>query len=126
MFNKIYLWSVLLIGFLMLGLIGQPHKVFAITWSEEVKTDTREPSKEIGGPQRRFVLGPEDIIEISVWGNKEFAGDLPVRPDGNISIPLIGDVKVEGLTPDQVKVLVTQKLRKFITDASVTVFVKKN
>lgn len=75
--------------------------------------------------QRNFVLGPEDIIEISVWGNKEFAGALPVRPDGNISIPLIGDIRAEGLTPAQLKKLITQKLRKFITDASVTVFVKE-
>jgi polysaccharide export outer membrane protein len=73
--------------------------------------------------QQKFVLGPEDIIEISVWGNKEFAGALPVRPDGNISIPLI--IKAEGLTPAQLKKLITEKLRKFITDASVTVFVKE-
>ncbi len=140
MFNKTYVWSGLLIGFLLLSLMGQPQRVFAVSWSDEGKPNVRKPNvgkpnvgkpnvgkprKGTGGPQRKFVLGPEDIIEISVWGNKEFAGDLPVRPDGKISIPLIGDVKVEGLTPAQVKNLVTQKLRKFITDASVTVFVKE-
>ncbi len=75
--------------------------------------------------ERPFVLGPEDIIEISVWGNKEFAGALPVRPDGFISIPLIGDIRAAGLTPAELKKMITNKLRKFITDASVTVFVKE-
>jgi len=135
MFNKTYVWSGLLIGFLLLSLMGQPQRVFAVSWVDEGKPNVGKPNvgkpnvgkprKGTGSPQREFVLGPEDIIEISVWGNKEFAGDLPVRPDGKISIPLIGDVKVEGLTPAQVKNLVTQKLRKFITDASVTVFVKE-
>ena len=103
-----------------MNLIGLQQNAYGVSWAEEQKS-----LKKVNDPERKFILGPEDIIEISVWGNKEFEGDLPVRPDGNISIPLIGDVKVEGLTPAQVKDLVTQKLRKFITDASVTVFVKK-
>lgn len=125
MFNKTYVWSGLLIGFFLLSLMGQPQRVFAVSAPEVGKPHLGKPHKGTSDPQRSFVLGPEDIIEISVWGNKEFAGDLPVRPDGNISVPLIGDVKVEGLTPVQLKKLVTQKLRKFITDASVTVFVKE-
>jgi polysaccharide export outer membrane protein len=119
MFNKIYVWTGLIIGVFILGLIGQPKGVLAVPVPELKKLH-----KPNGSSQRHFVLGPEDIIEISVWGNKEFAGDLPVRPDGNISIPLIGDVKVAGLTPAKVKNLITEKLRKFISDASVTVFVK--
>jgi polysaccharide biosynthesis/export protein len=145
MFNRICVWSGLLIGFLLLSLMGIPQKVYAITWDNEGILNVGKPNvgkpnvgkpnagkpnvgklpKGTGVPQRKFVLGPEDIIEISVWGNKEFAGDLPVRPDGKVSIPLIGDVNVKGLTPTKVKNLVTQKLRKFITDASVTVFVKE-
>ena len=121
MFEKKYLNTGLLVGLLLWNLLGSQQIAYAVTWSKP-EISINESS---GDPIRKFVLGPEDIIEISVWGNKEFEGDLPVRPDGNISIPLIGDVKVEGLTPSQVKDLVTQKLRKFITDASVTVFVKK-
>jgi polysaccharide biosynthesis/export protein len=140
MFKRTYFWSGLLIGFLLLSLMGMPQNVYAITWdNKEIlnagKSNLGKPNlgkpnlgklpKGTGAPQRKFVLGPEDIIEISVWGNKEFAGDLPVRPDGKVSIPLIGDVNVEGLTPTKVKNLITQKLRKFIKDASVTVFVKE-
>jgi len=72
-----------------------------------------------------FVLGPEDLLTISVWGNNELTTEMPVRPDGFISYPLIGDVKALGLTPSQLKNEITKRLRKFITDASVTVVVKE-
>ena len=113
------------IGFFLISCVSPPQRVFAVSWAADKNTNVEKYDKKENGPQRKFVLGPEDIIVISVWGNKEFAGDLPVRPDGKISIPLIGDIKVEGLTPDEVKKLVTNKLRKFINDANVTIFVKQ-
>ena len=125
MYTKNHIWSKVLIVFLLFGVVVLPQDSFALSWSNTEKPKITKIQRSKVDPHRLFVLGPEDIVEISVWGNKEFAGNLPVRPDGNISIPLIGDVKVEGLTPAQVKNLVTQKLRKFITDASVTVFVKE-
>lgn len=72
-----------------------------------------------------FVLGPEDIIEISVWGNKELTSKMPVRPDGLISFPLIGDIMAKGLTPEELKNKIIKELKSFITDASVTVIVSE-
>ena len=90
------------------------------------KSNSPAPQKKIAGDSRDlFVLGPEDIIEISVWGSKEFGGAMPVRPDGYISFPLIGDIKAQGKTPNQLKRIITEKLRVFITDASVAVFVRE-
>lgn len=82
------------------------------------------PSTPIINQNNPFVLGPEDLLTISVWGNDELTTEMPVRPDGFISYPLIGDVKALGLTPAQLKDEITKRLRKFITDASVTVVVK--
>lgn len=82
------------------------------------------PSTPIINQNNPFVLGPEDLLTISVWGNKELTTEMPVRPDGFISYPLIGDVKALGLTPSQLKDQITKRLRKYITDASVTVVVK--
>ena len=48
-----------------------------------------------------YVIGPEDMLQISVWGSAELSVSIPVRPDGMISVPLVGDVKADGLTPDQ-------------------------
>jgi polysaccharide biosynthesis/export protein len=82
------------------------------------------PSTPIINQSNPFVLGPEDLIAISVWGNKELATEMPVRPDGTISYPLIGDVKAQGLTPVQLKNKIAKELRNYITDASVTVIVQ--
>jgi len=83
------------------------------------------PSMPIINQNNPFVLGPEDLVTISVWGNGELTTEMPVRPDGLISYPLIGDVKAQGLTPAQLKNEITTRLRKYITDASVTVVVKE-
>ena len=83
------------------------------------------PSTPIINQNNPFVLGPEDLVTISVWGNGELTTEMPVRPDGLLSYPLIGDVKAQGLTPAQLKDEITTRLRKYITDASVTVVVKQ-
>jgi len=72
----------------------------------------------------KFTLGPEDLLVISVWGNAELTTEMPIRPDGMISFPLIGDMMAQGLTPSQLKDKITTELRNFITDANVTVIVK--
>ncbi|GJL78490.1 MAG: sugar ABC transporter substrate-binding protein [Nitrospinaceae bacterium] len=83
------------------------------------------PSTPIINQSNPFVLGPEDLISISVWGNKELTTEMPVRPDGTISYPLIGDVKAQGLTPAQLKDTIAKEIRNYITDASVTVIVQE-
>jgi polysaccharide biosynthesis/export protein len=75
--------------------------------------------------KKPFVFGPEDELEISVWENPDLKSKMPVRPDGFISFPLIGDVQAQGLTPAQLKNKITGRLKKFITDPIVTVVVKK-
>ena len=54
-----------------------------------------------GPPQEGFVLGPEDVIEVVVWKNPDLSRQVVIRPDGKISLALIGDVMASGLTADQ-------------------------
>ncbi len=86
-------------------------------------SDSNTPGKS--STKGNFLLGPEDVLQIAVWGNKELTTEMPVRPDGYISFPLIGDVKAKGLTPDQLKEKMADRLRDYITDASITVIVKE-
>jgi polysaccharide export outer membrane protein len=74
-----------------------------------------------GGPT--YVIGPDDVLHVAVWNETALTATLPVRPDGKISLPLINDVQAAGLTPEQLGVSVTEKLRKFIADPHVTVVV---
>jgi polysaccharide export outer membrane protein len=72
-----------------------------------------------------FTIGPEDVLGILVWREQEVSGDVTVRPDGMVALPLIRDVKAAGLTPNELADRIQQALREFITDASVTVVVRQ-
>jgi len=123
---KIILMACLVLSWQMFhSVIAAPSKNFGDQSSRGAKTSVSSISElsPHSGKVDPFVLGSEDIVSISVWGNKELASEMPVRPDGTISFPLIGDVKAQGLTPAQLKEVISSRLRKIISDASVTVIV---
>lgn len=73
-----------------------------------------------------YRIGPEDILDINVWKNPELSRErVPVRPDGKISHPLINDINVAGLTTNQVKAELTQRLAKYIENPEVSVVVRE-
>lgn len=81
-------------------------------------------AKEAGaavGPD--YIIGPDDVLHVSVWKETDLTSTLPVRPDGKISMPLLDDVQAAGLTPMQLANSLTEKLKKFMADPRVTVVV---
>ena len=72
-----------------------------------------------------FTIGPEDVLGILFWRDQEMSGDVTVRPDGMITLPLIRDVKAVGLTPTQLADRIQEAVREYVTDASVTVVVRQ-
>jgi polysaccharide export outer membrane protein len=70
-----------------------------------------------------YVIGTDDSISVTVWKEPTISGTLPVRPDGMISIPLIGDIAASGRTPMDLAKDITERLKKFITDPVVNVSV---
>jgi polysaccharide export outer membrane protein len=76
-----------------------------------------------GVDSAHYVVGPEDVLQITVWREPTLSGNVPVRPDGMISIALIGDLKAAGLTPTQLSADITTRLKKYVQDPSVTVVV---
>ncbi len=72
-----------------------------------------------------YTIGIEDILRISVWGEPGINLAVRVRPDGKITVPLVNDIRVEGLTPEQVRREVTTRLTGFIRDPNVTVVVEE-
>jgi len=75
--------------------------------------------------EETYQLGPEDVVEISVWKEPDLTKQLAVRPDGKISYPLIGEVEVAGKTVRQLREEITRRLEKYVTDAQVTVLLLK-
>jgi polysaccharide biosynthesis/export protein len=70
-----------------------------------------------------YIIGPEDVLYVSVWKEPDLTNTLPVRPDGMISLPLLADVEAAGHTPTQLADAITVKLKKYVTDPHVTVVV---
>src|ERR1700720_4000757 len=70
-----------------------------------------------------YVIGPQDVLDISVWKEPDLSRSVPVRPDGKISMPLLNDVQAAGLTPMQLTTQIMTGLRKFVSDPQVTVVV---
>jgi polysaccharide export outer membrane protein len=70
-----------------------------------------------------YVIGDEDVLQISVWGNPELSVTVPVRPDGKISVPLLGDVQATGVTPQELKAKLEQGFVKFVKSPVVSVMV---
>jgi polysaccharide export outer membrane protein len=72
-----------------------------------------------------YVIGPDDVLSVVFWREKDLTTDVVVRPDGRISIPLLNDVAVTGLTPEQVRDKLTIEAARFVQDPNVTIIVKQ-
>lgn len=86
-----------------------------------------EPASQVSTGVRAdaYVIGAEDVLDINVWKEPEMSKTVPVRPDGMISLPLIGEVKAAGYTPVQLQGLLADSMKKIISDPQVTVLVEK-
>lgn len=72
-----------------------------------------------------YVIGPGDMLAINVLHEPEVSQKVPVRMDGKITMPLIGEIQASGMVPDALQVTIAQKLHDYIKDAEVTVVVEE-
>jgi polysaccharide biosynthesis/export protein len=72
-----------------------------------------------------YRIGPEDVLDISVWNNSAISRTVPVRPDGKISLPLVNDVQAAGLTPTQLRSVLLKKLAEYVPSPEVSVIVRE-
>jgi polysaccharide export outer membrane protein len=70
-----------------------------------------------------YVIGAEDMLQVSVWKNESLSRQLPVRPDGKISMPLLHDIQAAGLTPMQLRDKIASALAEFMPNPEVSVTV---
>jgi polysaccharide biosynthesis/export protein len=74
---------------------------------------------------RDYIIGPEDVLEITVWRNQDLSKVVAVRPDGRISLPLIGEVAAVGKTPVQLTEEISAKLKEYKENPQVSIVVKE-
>lgn len=72
-----------------------------------------------------YRIGPADVLHITVWRNDQLSGEVPVRPDGKISLPLLNDVQAAGRTALELRDEIARRLKEYVTSPAVTVAVKE-
>jgi len=121
-----------LLGLTILGVLGidssksmgfQNVQIARLLGPAGQKTATPPTAPNAKQVDPGYLIGPSDVLAVSVWKDAELTRTLPVRPDGKISLPLIGELQVSGLTAFAVQQIVTQKLKDYISDPQVTVIV---
>jgi len=70
-----------------------------------------------------YRIGPADVLQISVWKNELLTRSVPVRPDGMISLPLVDEIRAEGLTPMELRGALKQKLSEYMPHPEISVIV---
>ncbi len=119
--KKVMKLAVLLCAMLMAaGIVAQSSDQ---PKAAENKSDRPPEAAQGTGSAPDYVIGADDVLHISVWKEPDLSEQLPVRPDGKISMPLLNDVQAAGLTPLQLKDSITEKLKKYMADPRVTVVV---
>lgn len=122
--NQVSAMMRLLLALAILLAAGMPGA------AQEKQAEKKTEKQDNGAPAKAaepegYVIGGTDVITISVWKEPDFSLNIVVRPDGMISMPLLGDIKAEGLTPVQLSMVLAEKLRKYVTDPQVTVIVNQ-
>ena len=90
--------------------------------------EPRLPSKEISGPSvlvKSYKMAVGDQVKISVWKNPSLSLTVPIRPDGFVSVPLVGDIMAAGLTPEELAAKTEKKLAAYIKAPNVTIILTK-
>jgi polysaccharide export outer membrane protein len=117
----IWRWTIgsLVVLFSLVLMLGCTPSVSHLTEAQAAAAAVATPDQD------KYLLGPEDAIEISVWKEPDLNKQLVVRPDGKITYPLIGEVQAAGKTVKQLQEDILKRLEKFVTDAHVTVILLK-
>jgi polysaccharide biosynthesis/export protein len=93
--------------------------------SVSTKASTQASTSPLTRPSKdEYIIGPEDVLAINVWKEPEISRSVPVRPDGKISLPLVGELPASGLTTDKLRDNIAEKLKEYISNPEVIVIVE--
>ena len=90
----------------------------------ETPADTKLAPPAAPVDPKAYIIGAEDLISIRVWHEPENSGQFRVRPDGKVSVPLIGEIQAAGLTPEKLSANIAEGLQKIMVHPEVTVGVE--
>ena len=127
----------------VVGILNSMHRIFVICFvcvtclGQDQRSAIAASSPSVSGAAGDAIarvrpalpddyrIGNSDVLMVNVWHETEISREVPVRPDGRISLPLIGDVQAQGLTASELQAGITQQLKSFIENPAVTVIVQQ-
>ncbi|TKB59326.1 MAG: sugar ABC transporter substrate-binding protein [Nitrospira sp.] len=106
---------------------------FAVAQDKDTMRQLQVSSKAVSGAADKalltvtpeYIIGPEDILEITVWKNADLSKQVQVRPDGRISLPLLGDISAVAKTPVQLTEEISAGLKSFMESPTISILVKE-
>jgi polysaccharide biosynthesis/export protein len=117
-----FLAALMFTSWLGTGTINAASQQAAITNSSSSPADVPKPKDAASND---YVIGPDDLLSVVFWRDQQLSGDVLVRPDGKISLPLLDDVQAAGLTPKQLRDRLVGEARRFVSEPVATVVVRQ-
>jgi polysaccharide export outer membrane protein len=102
-----------------------PRPVPEVSAAAAQTSGPTQPIAAGAGIPAEYVIGPEDVVGVHFWKDAEMTGDYAVRPDGRITLPLLGDIAAAGLTPEALKEVIQKAASKYQQDPSVTIIIRQ-
>jgi polysaccharide export outer membrane protein len=100
---------------------GVAQQIAAIRRAADSSGVVAEPSTSTD----KYVIGNDDVLNVSVWKEPEISRTVPVRPDGKITLPLVGEIQASGITPLRLQARIADGLRTYVSNPDVTVIVQE-
>jgi polysaccharide export outer membrane protein len=117
-------WLVVSVAILSVGVLTIAPVVFAQQALPSAKAAAPPAApRPVSAAPNDYVIGPEDVLQVSVWKNDTLSRVVPVRPDGKISLPLLHDIQAAGLTAMQLRDKISKALGEFMPNPEVSVIV---
>jgi polysaccharide export outer membrane protein len=116
--HRLYSWIVLV------AVLAAGSKL-AVAQADATQPQDPPPAETATAHNNTFVIGNDDKLDVNVWKDKELTRMVQVRPDGKISMPLIGELQAAGRTPLQLEDDISDKLKKYMSAPDVTVIVEQ-
>jgi polysaccharide export outer membrane protein len=100
-----------------------PAVLSASNAAPQAESDPKAPPAAVVIPAD-YVIGPEDVLEVVFWRDKDLSAEVAVRPDGKISLPVLNEITAAGLTPEQLRTQISKLAERYVESPTVTVVVK--
>ena len=115
--------SVRSLKWIVLTMLIVTFAAAGIAYPQSADAESEAPSStsDAGG----YVIGSEDVLDISVWKNEDISRVVTVRPDGMISLPLLGDIRAAGRVPDDLRKVIVEKIKNYQKSGEVAVIVQE-